>query len=71
MVLVAVLVLLGVVFLVPVAVARCGTFTYTETTLRSTNTTPRTTNTENNKTKKNKIIYFELYPHPEGVDQRL
>ena len=33
-----VLVVLGVVFLVPVAVARCATFTYTKTTPRTTKT---------------------------------
>ena len=46
-----VLVVLGVVFLVPVAVARCATFTYTKTTPRSTKTTTRTTKTNKNKTK--------------------
>ena len=38
-VLVVVLVLLGVAFLVPVAVARCATFTYTKTTPRTAKTT--------------------------------
>ena len=46
-----VLVVLGVICLVPVAVARCATFTCSKTTPRSTKTTPRTTQTKKNKTK--------------------
>ena len=56
-------VVLGVFFLVPVAVARCATFTSTKTTPRSTKPTPRTTKTKQNK-KKNTL--FSSDPASQG-----